>query len=56
MTEEEAAAAPGGNKDTAAYRYAAVQVRDDYFFLDCTGCGSCANVCPGKKGGKHLRW
>ena len=18
--------------------------------LDCTGCGSCANVCPGKKG------
>ena len=22
--------------------------------LDCTGCGSCANVCPGKKGVKAL--
>ena len=21
---------------------------------DCTGCGSCANVCPGKKGEKAL--
>ncbi len=31
-----------------------------YFFLmtlsalDCTGCGSCINVCPGKKGAKAL--
>ena len=23
--------------------------------LDCTGCGSCANVCPGKKGEKALK-
>ena len=22
--------------------------------MDCTGCGSCANVCPGKKGEKAL--
>ena len=22
--------------------------------LDCTGCGSCVNVCPGKKGAKAL--
>ena len=22
--------------------------------LDCTGCGSCANVCPGMKGEKAL--
>ncbi len=22
--------------------------------LDCTGCGACANVCPGKKGAKAL--
>ena len=22
--------------------------------MDCTGCGSCANVCPGKKGNKAL--
>ncbi len=23
---------------------------------DCTGCGSCVNVCPGKKGEKALTW
>lgn len=23
--------------------------------LDCTGCGSCASICPGKKGQKALR-
>ncbi len=22
--------------------------------LDCTGCGNCANICPGNKGGKAL--
>ena len=22
--------------------------------LDCTGCGSCVNVCPDKKGNKAL--
>ena len=33
---------------------------NDYSFglvvsaYDCTGCGSCANVCPGKKGAKAL--
>ena len=51
MTEEEAAKAPAtlpltGMKD---YKFAiAVSA------LDCTGCGSCANVCPGKKGAKAL--
>ncbi|MFT3950390.1 MAG: pyruvate:ferredoxin (flavodoxin) oxidoreductase [Oscillospiraceae bacterium] len=34
-------------------------IADHYFMitisaLDCTGCGSCANVCPGKKGNKAL--
>ena len=35
-------------------------MKDEYQFtmtvsaLDCTGCGSCANVCPGKKGAKAL--
>ena len=24
--------------------------------LDCTGCGSCINVCPGKKGNKALAY
>ena len=24
--------------------------------LDCTGCGSCINVCPGKRGEKALAY
>ena len=54
MTEEEAAAAP------AALKSAPMTGMKGYTFtmtvsaLDCTGCGSCANVCPGKKGNKAL--
>ena len=50
LTKEEADNAPEG------MRYIAMKQMDDKFFaiavsvLDCTGCGSCANVCPGKKG------
>jgi pyruvate-ferredoxin/flavodoxin oxidoreductase len=47
MTEEEAANAPEGTvtKDLVGmpgYKYAIVVST-----MDCTGCGSCANVCPG---------
>ena len=54
MTEAEAAAAPEGTKTLpmtgmADYKFALVVSA-----LDCTGCGSCANVCPGKKGAKAL--
>ena len=54
MTEAEAAAAPEGLKTLpmtgmADYKFAMVVSA-----LDCTGCGSCANVCPGKKGAKAL--
>ena len=54
MTAEEAAAAPEGTKTLpmtgmADYKFAIVVSA-----LDCTGCGSCANVCPGKKGAKAL--
>ena len=54
LTEEEAAAAPEGTKTLpmtgmAGYKFAIVVSA-----LDCTGCGSCANVCPGKKGAKAL--
>ena len=54
MTEEEVAAAPEGLKTLpmtgmANYKFAIVVSA-----LDCTGCGSCANVCPGKKGAKAL--
>jgi pyruvate-ferredoxin/flavodoxin oxidoreductase len=51
VTEEEKAAAPGdmitlkviGKAEGVEYR---LQVSP----LDCTGCGSCANVCPAPKG------
>ncbi len=54
LTEEEANNAPEGIKYinmtglNGLYFAMAVSV------LDCTGCGSCANVCPGKKGEKAL--
>ena len=54
LTEEEAANAPEG---MATLPMAGMK---DYKFTmtvsayDCTGCGSCANVCPGKKGAKAL--
>ena len=54
MTEEEAAKAPEGTK------FLPLTGMPNYKFtlaisaLDCTGCGSCANVCPGKKGEKAL--
>ncbi len=54
MTAEEAANAPSGMalKDMTGmpgYKFA-ITVST----LDCTGCGSCANVCPGMKGNKAL--
>lgn len=54
MTAEEAAAAP------ESIQTMPMTGMPDYTFtmaisqLDCTGCGSCANVCPGKKGVKAL--
>ncbi len=54
MTDAEVAAAPEGLKTLPmtgmdGYKFAMVVSA-----LDCTGCGSCANVCPGKKGAKAL--
>ena len=56
LTDEEVAAAPEGmcvipmtGKGNEEYKYAiSTSVRD------CTGCGVCVNVCPGKKGVKAL--
>ena len=51
MTEAEAAEAPAALDMTGMKEYKfAIAVSA----LDCTGCGSCANVCPGKKGAKAL--
>ena len=53
MDEKIAAGAPEGAVDMTAmagYKFA-ISVSA----LDCTGCGSCVNVCPGKKGEKALK-
>ena len=54
MTEEEtkrygAKGIPANGKGLEGYRYR-IQISP----LDCTGCGNCADVCPGKKGKKAL--
>jgi len=54
LTEEEMNNAPEGIK------YVKMKQLDGYYYgmaisvLDCTGCGSCANVCPEVKGVKAL--
>jgi pyruvate-ferredoxin/flavodoxin oxidoreductase len=54
MTEEEAAKAPAGTKTVDMTGMPGMKFAMTVSVLDCTGCGSCANVCPGKKGAKAL--
>ena len=54
LTEEEAAKAPEGMKTLKMTGMDGYQFTMVISSLDCTGCGSCANVCPGKKGAKAL--
>ena len=54
LTEAEAAAAPEGMKLLPMTGMADYKFSITISALDCTGCGSCANVCPGKKGAKAL--
>ena len=54
MTEEEAAKAPEGMKKVPMTGMPGYYFAVTVSVLDCTGCGSCANVCPGKKGEKAL--
>lgn len=54
MTSEESAKAPTTMKKTAMTGLADMEFAITVSVLDCTGCGSCANVCPGKKGNKAL--
>ncbi len=55
LSPEEAANAPEGVQTIPM-----IPAVGDYKFtmsvsaLDCTGCGSCVNVCPGKKGNKAI--
>ncbi len=54
LTEEEAKNAPEGMKLTDMTGMPGMKFAITVSALDCTGCGSCANVCPGKKGEKAL--
>ncbi len=54
MTEEEAAKAPEGTTALNMTGMPGMKFAVSVSVLDCTGCGSCANVCPGMKGEKAL--
>ena len=54
MTAEEAAAAPADMKMKDMTGMPGMKFAMTISTLDCTGCGSCANVCPGMKGNKAL--
>ena len=54
LNEEEAKNAPEGMKMKNATGLPGYQFAMTVSVLDCTGCGSCATVCPGMKGNKAL--
>ena len=54
MTEEEVAAAPEGMTVMPMTGMADKKFAIVVSAYDCTGCGSCVNVCPGKKGAKAI--
>ncbi|MBE5975978.1 MAG: pyruvate:ferredoxin (flavodoxin) oxidoreductase [Paenibacillaceae bacterium] len=54
LTEEEAAKKPENMKVLPMTGMPGYQFAITVSAFDCTGCGSCANVCPGKKGEKAL--
>ena len=54
LTEEEIANAPEGLEAIDMIGMPGYKFSISVSAYDCTGCGSCANVCPGKKGAKAL--
>ena len=54
MTEEEAAKAPEGMQMKDMNGMPGYKFSITVSALDCTGCGSCVNVCPGMKGEKAI--
>ncbi len=55
LNEEDVKNAPEGMKMKPATGMPGYQFSMTVSVLDCTGCGSCANVCPGMKGNKALK-
>ena len=54
LTEDELAKAPEGTKAIDMIGMPGMRFTMTVSAYDCTGCGSCVNVCPGKKGEKAL--
>ena len=54
LTEDELAKAPEGTKAIDMIGMPGMKFAMTVSAYDCTGCGSCVNVCPGKKGEKAL--
>ena len=54
MTDAEVAAAPEGTEAIPMIGLKELKFVMTVSTLDCTGCGACAQVCPGKKGEKAL--
>ncbi len=54
FTEEELKNAPDGTETIELTGLKHLNYRITVSQLDCTGCGACANICPGKKGNKAL--
>ena len=54
LTEEELAKAPEGTEAIDMIGMPGLKFTMTVSAYDCTGCGSCVNVCPGKKGEKAI--
>ena len=54
LTEDELAKAPEGTKAIDMIGMPGMKFTMTVSAYDCTGCGACVNVCPGKKGEKAL--
>ena len=54
LTEDELAKAPEGTKAIDMIGMPGMKFTMTVSAYDCRGCGSCVNVCPGKKGEKAL--
>ncbi len=54
MTDAEVAAAPEGTQSIPMIGLKDLKFVMTVSTLDCTGCGACAQACPGKKGEKAL--
>ena len=54
LTDDELAKAPEGTKAIDMIGMPGMKFTMTVSAYDCTGCGSCVNVCPGKKGEKAL--